>query len=121
MKPSDQNYVPLPCPLAVAGLLGEGALKHELVSLVVEIVVKIVPQQAVDQDSLTLEIISQCCSSQSGVQSSSNGVQLLHNLKCAGEIEVTLGADLIQCSPVLSLQLVEDLLSTLDCLRSCVS
>ena len=42
----------LPGPLAVAGLLGEGGLQDQLVRLVVQVVVQIVPQQTVDQDSL---------------------------------------------------------------------
>ena len=49
-----QAHLLLPGPLAVAGLLREGGLEDQLVRLVVEVVVQIVPQQAVDQDSLEI-------------------------------------------------------------------
>ena len=39
-------------PLAVARLLREGGLEDQLVRLVVEVVVEIVPQQTVDEDGL---------------------------------------------------------------------
>ena len=42
----------LPGPFAVAGLLREGGLEHQLVRLVVEVVVQVVPQQTVDQNGL---------------------------------------------------------------------
>ena len=62
---SNIRIIPLlPGPLAVTGLLREGGLQDQLVRLVVEVVVEVVPQQAVDQHSLTLEIISQCCGSE---------------------------------------------------------
>ena len=48
----------LPGPLAVAGLLGEGGLQDQLVRLVVQVVVEIVPQQTVDQDGLGLQHIT---------------------------------------------------------------
>ena len=44
-------------PLAVARLLREGGLEDQLVRLVVEVVVEIVPQQTVDQNSLELQTI----------------------------------------------------------------
>ena len=59
----------LPGPLAVAGLLGEGALEHEFVRLVVEVVVEVVPQQTVDQHGLALEVIPQSSSPEPCVQS----------------------------------------------------
>ena len=52
------EVVVVPGPLAVARLLGEGGLKHELVRLIVEVVVEIVPQQAVDENGL--RIIQSC-------------------------------------------------------------
>ena len=48
----------LPGPLAVARLLGEGGLQDQLVRLVVQVVVQIVPQQTVDQDGLTMFVIT---------------------------------------------------------------
>ena len=52
---SNIRIIPLlPGPLAVTGLLREGGLQDQLVRLVVEVVVQIVPQQAVDQDSLEI-------------------------------------------------------------------
>ena len=59
----------LPGPLAVAGLLGEGAFEHQLVCLVVQVVVKVVPQQAVDKNCLALKVIPEGCSSEPCVQS----------------------------------------------------
>ena len=47
----------VPGPLIVAGLLWECAFQHQLVCLVVEVVVQVVPEQAIDQDSLALEVI----------------------------------------------------------------
>ena len=52
---SNIRIIPLlPGPLAVTGLLREGGLQDQLVRLVVEVVVQIVPQQAVNQDSLEI-------------------------------------------------------------------
>ena len=52
------QVVIVPCPLVVACLLREGGLEHQLVRLVVQVVVQIVPQQTVDQDGLGLKKIS---------------------------------------------------------------
>ena len=50
-----EAHLLLPGPLAVARLLGEGGLQDQLVRLVVQVVVEIVPQQAVDKDGLRIE------------------------------------------------------------------
>ena len=65
------QVVVVPRPLVVAGLLGEGGLEDQLVSLVVQVVVQVVPQQAVDQNCLALKVVSQGCSSQASVKSGS--------------------------------------------------
>ena len=58
-------------PLVVAGLLWEGGLEDQFVRLVVQVVVQVVPQQAVDQNCLALKVVSQGCSSQASVKSGS--------------------------------------------------
>ena len=63
------QVVVVPRPLVVAGLLGEGGLEDQLVSLVVQVVVKVVPQQAVDKNCLALKVIPEGCSSEPCVQS----------------------------------------------------
>ena len=63
------QVVVVPRPLAVAGLLGEGGLQDQLVRLVVQVVVEVVPQQTVDQHGLALEVIPQSGSPEPCVQS----------------------------------------------------
>ena len=46
------QVVIVPRPLAVTGLLREGGLEDQLVRLVVQVVVEIVPQQTVDKHGL---------------------------------------------------------------------
>ena len=58
-------------PLVVAGLLWEGGLEDQFVRLVVQVVVQVVPQQAVDQHCLALKVVSQGCSPQASVKSGS--------------------------------------------------
>ena len=65
------QVVVVPRPLVVAGLLGEGGLEDQLVSLVVQVVVKVVPQQAVDQDSLAFEVVPQCCRTEASMKGGS--------------------------------------------------
>jgi len=55
-------------PFVVAGQLRENGLGHKFVCLVVEMVVQVVAEQTVDQHSLTLKVIAQSCSAQTGVQ-----------------------------------------------------
>merc|ERR1719234_1238976 len=65
------KVVVVPCPLIVAGLLREGRLENQLVRLVVQVVVEVVPQKTVDENGLTLKIVSQGCSPQTSVESGS--------------------------------------------------
>merc|ERR1719410_1894475 len=102
----------LPGPFAVAGLLREGGLQHQLVRLVVEVVVQVVPQQTVDQNGLSFEVIPERGGPEPVVEDGPDLVQLADHLVSPGVIEVTLGSYLVQSSPVLTLQLLENLLGT---------
>lgn len=55
-------------PLVVVGLLGEHGLGDELLRLVVEVVVEIVPQQQVEERGLPVRVVAQRGRPQPGVQ-----------------------------------------------------
>ena len=74
---------------------------------------QVVPQQAVDQHSLALEVVPEGGGPEPGVQRRAHRVQPLNDLVRAGEVEVALGGDLVQGAPVLGLQLAEYLLRAL--------
>lgn len=71
-------------PLVVARQLGENRLGHQLVCLVVQMIMEIIAQQAVDQHGLTLSIVAKCGSTQTGMQKAEFGAISLFDpfLKC---------------------------------------
>ena len=103
--------VVVPCPLVVAGLLREGRLKDQFVRLVVQVVVQVVPQQAVDQDCLALKVIPQGCRAETGMQSGSTGGNQLILTKLLAchlmrphIVEEALGRDEVEGPPILVLE-----------------
>ena len=109
-------------PLVVAGLLWEGGLEDQFVRLVVQVVVQVVPQQAVDQHRLALKVVSQGCSPQASVKSGSARChQLLLAELLAGHlvrphvVEEALRRDEVQGPPVLVLKLGHNLRGALQC------
>ena len=108
--------VVVPCPLVVASLLREGGLKHQLVRLVVQVVVEVVPQKAVDQNCLALKVIPQGGGAEAGMQrGAARRPQLLltqllaRHLMCPHVVEETLGRDEVQGSTILVLELRHNL------------
>lgn len=60
--------VQIPSPLVVVGLLGEHGLGDELLGLVVEVVVEVIPQEQVQERGLAVGVVAQRGRAEPGVQ-----------------------------------------------------
>lgn len=60
--------VQVPSPLVVVGLLGEHGFGDELLGLVVEVVVEVIPQEQVQERGLAVGVMAQCGRAEPGVQ-----------------------------------------------------
>ena len=68
--------------------------------------------EALQAPHLSLEVIPERGGPEPVVEDGADLVQLADHLVSPGVVEVTLGRDLVQSSPVLTLQLLENLLGT---------
>lgn len=120
-------------PLVVVGELGEHGLGHELLGLVVQVEVQVVPQQQVQQHRLPVGVVPQGRRAQAGVQEAggrgqscdrlsegvmssgeekgvyipADDVELVLELVHSGVVIVTLGGDQVESAAVLGDDLLQ--------------
>lgn len=77
--------------------------------LVGQIVVEIVPEHAVDEDRLALEVVPERGGAEAAVERGAAGGQPVHHLVSSHQVEDALGRDEVQHAPVLPADLGDDL------------
>ena len=103
--PSNQDYGENPQPFLIISFV-------QIAHLIIKIVVKIISEQTIDQDGLTLKIIPKSRSSQPCMKPWSDCVQLVDDFVSSGVVKVAFCGNLIQGATVLCLEFCVDFTCT---------